>query len=117
MSSKITLESKQRLPSKVQDVICDAALIIQHATSASGSSELLTTSAKQICATEPHVNGTAAALNKLDVLLDSMHEQSTELENRVPLVTDVLATLQTIERAKFFTEEGRPRPISDSDAE
>ncbi|EYC20071.1 hypothetical protein Y032_0023g851 [Ancylostoma ceylanicum] len=82
MSTKITLESRQRLPSKVQDVICDSALIIQHATSASGSSEMLTSSAKQFCAAEQLVGTTAASLNKMDALLDAMQQQCEDVENK-----------------------------------
>ncbi|VDO61976.1 unnamed protein product [Heligmosomoides polygyrus] len=117
MSTKITLESRQRLPSKVQDVICDAALIVQHATSAAGSSEVLSSTAKQICFSEPLVNVTSTHLCKLDTLLDSMQEQCDEVEDKIPTVSDVLATTQTIERNKFFTDEGRLRVGSDSEAD
>ncbi|KAK6760326.1 hypothetical protein RB195_021702 [Necator americanus] len=82
MSTKITLESRQRLPSKVQDVICDSALIIQHATSASGSSEMLNSCSKQFCAAEQSIGTTSTSLNKMDSLLDAMQQQCYEVENR-----------------------------------
>ncbi|CAJ0609477.1 unnamed protein product [Cylicocyclus nassatus] len=117
MSTKITLESRQKLPSKVQDVICDSALIIQHATSASGSSEMLMSSMKQFCAAEQSIGNTASSLNKMDGLLDAMLLQCDDVENKIGVVSDALETLQTIERSKYFTEEGtRPNCESDVDS-
>ncbi|XGW11016.1 hypothetical protein V3C99_012485 [Haemonchus contortus] len=116
MSGKITLESRQRLPTKIQDVICDAALVMQHAATAAGSSDVLNTSAKQVCAVDQVIGATAAMLNKLDTCLDAMAQQYDEIEEKIPLVSDVVATVQVIERNKFFTEEAR-HPYSDSDAD
>ncbi|KAK5965075.1 hypothetical protein GCK32_022731 [Trichostrongylus colubriformis] len=116
MSGKVTLESRQRLPSKVQDLICDAALVMQHATTASGSSDMLNSSAKQICVTEQFVNATTTTLNKLDALLDVMEQQYDDIEDKVPVVSDLVATVQAIERNKYFTEEGRQN-YSESDVD
>ncbi|KAK6760325.1 hypothetical protein RB195_021702 [Necator americanus] len=95
MSTKITLESRQRLPR---------------------SSEMLNSCSKQFCAAEQSIGTTSTSLNKMDSLLDAMQQQCYEVENRIGVVSDVLEIMQTIERNKYFTEEGL-RPTCESDVD
>ncbi|KAJ1363710.1 hypothetical protein KIN20_023631 [Parelaphostrongylus tenuis] len=88
MSSKITLESRQRLPSKMQNIICDSALVMQHAACAAGCSELLNSSAKQLCATEQSFGGTSMSLDKLDGVLNAMQQRADEVGNKYVIFPD-----------------------------
>ncbi|CAJ0928240.1 unnamed protein product, partial [Mesorhabditis belari] len=73
-SGKVTLESKEKLPSKLYDVVCDANLLVSHIQAASGSNEMLGTATKQFVAQENTIECTAQAIDRLNKLVDDLDD-------------------------------------------
>uniref|UniRef100_A0A0K0DQW7 BLOC-1-related complex subunit 7 n=1 Tax=Angiostrongylus cantonensis TaxID=6313 RepID=A0A0K0DQW7_ANGCA len=92
MSNKIALESRQRLPNKLQNIICDSALVMQHAACAAGSSEMLNSRAKQLCVAEQFFGATSTSLDKLDAALNAMQQRSDEVESKYVFFSLILKT-------------------------
>ncbi|CAI4225404.1 unnamed protein product [Auanema sp. JU1783] len=96
------LESRKKLPVRVQDAICDAGSLISLATSI--STESMTACFKRQVENEKNVVLLSKKLHCIDMLIDDLSSVELMIEHLIPNITDVQETLQLIERHNYFEE-------------
>uniref|UniRef100_A0A7E4VZE1 BLOC-1-related complex subunit 7 n=1 Tax=Panagrellus redivivus TaxID=6233 RepID=A0A7E4VZE1_PANRE len=78
--SKIALEGKNRLPSRVQDLILDVGMTVTHAQHGSSSNETLASLAKNYVSLETCVDNTAKSLEKMKSEIEKLEKNASFIE-------------------------------------
>ncbi|PAV62574.1 hypothetical protein WR25_00180 [Diploscapter pachys] len=104
-SRTIALESRTKLPQKLQDIIIDASLIQQYAASASGSSEMLQSSAKQMAALDPIMDSIQTTLRGFETIANEIESDITTVERKMNRIGDVQEGLQKLENSCYCTKQ------------
>uniref|UniRef100_A0AC35FSK8 BLOC-1-related complex subunit 7 n=1 Tax=Panagrolaimus sp. PS1159 TaxID=55785 RepID=A0AC35FSK8_9BILA len=65
MSSRIVLEGKNRLPSRIQDLIVDCGMAVTHIQNNSSSNETLTSIVKNFASLENSIENTSKCLDRM----------------------------------------------------
>ncbi|GMT07887.1 hypothetical protein PENTCL1PPCAC_30061, partial [Pristionchus entomophagus] len=104
MATNVQLDSKQKLPQKVTDVICDISMMINNAIATSNSNDLMSSSFKAIVGSESTIENSTKMLNSISELLKDMDDKFTRegpVELGVMKLSDAQESLQRLERGIY----------------
>ncbi|CAB3410105.1 unnamed protein product [Caenorhabditis bovis] len=79
--NSVALESKTKLPQKILEVITDGQALAQLSIASSQTSEILNSSAKNLCNIEPSVKTTEELLESIDKIIDETQEAFPKVDN------------------------------------
>ncbi|GMT35227.1 hypothetical protein PFISCL1PPCAC_26524, partial [Pristionchus fissidentatus] len=120
MSSTVQLESKQKLPQKVTDVVCDISSMINNAVATSNSNDLMSSSFKAIVGSESLIENSSKLLESIGSMLtemDSKFSRGGQLEHGVMMLSDAQEALQRLERVVYHDATGNKMQLNEADEE
>jgi len=107
-TNKIPLEGRVRLPSKVTEVIQDAATVATQIVKSSRSTELLGTTIKNfVLQGDAAIDNCSSNIRRLSVLVSHLTVQADNVEKSVQVISDVQEQLQFIEKKKYWSDDER----------